>query len=126
MSKPTVNTRCVASFYASTDQRIVEIGRRDGKAGCLVSIREHGDGLHVDVYRADPGVTVTGPGSAVDLFAALRAVLPYAESRLEDMREACDAARGTSSWDEANDLMMKAAAAFAAAHAAISAAEGRA
>lgn len=57
MRKPRVLTKCVANYYASPNERIVEFSHGD-KSG-LISFRAMNDGsMLVTVYRTDAGITV--------------------------------------------------------------------
>lgn len=57
MSKPSVNTRCVADQSAGRNEKIIEISS-DG-AGCLISLNETDDGgLRIEVYRRGSSVRV--------------------------------------------------------------------
>lgn len=72
--------------------------------------------------RADAALFKAAP----DLLAALRAVLPYAESRLEDMEECAEACRDCpNTGAEAEAHYRKCRDAFQAAQDAISSVEGR-
>ncbi len=65
--KPTIR-RGPASAHEGRQQTIREV--HAGDVGCLLSATLTDDGaLVIDVYRADPGVTVQ-VGSAVKLFTA--------------------------------------------------------
>lgn len=67
-TKPSINTSCVASHYASAGERIAEVFAKaeDGhaQAGCLLSVRRVENagkghrGLVIEVYRADTPVFV--------------------------------------------------------------------
>lgn len=57
MSRPRVNTRCLASRYQDKDEKIVEIS--DATSGCLLSIRRLNGLLVVRVYRCDDDVRVS-------------------------------------------------------------------
>lgn len=51
-----INTDPVANQYTNPNERIIEFSSPSG--GGLISFREQGDGLVVDVYRTDLNVTV--------------------------------------------------------------------
>lgn len=58
MAKPKVNTKCVASQYASPNERIIEFSDAKGNGG-LISLSTDEDGiLNVYVYRCDDAVRV--------------------------------------------------------------------
>jgi len=58
MKKPKVNTRCVANYYASPSERIVEFSSNE--KGGLISFRENEDGeFFVQLYRMDNGIFVS-------------------------------------------------------------------
>jgi hypothetical protein len=57
--RPRVVTSCVADQYSAQHERIIEFS--SDKGGGLISFREFPEGLRVEVYRADPTVTVMGP-----------------------------------------------------------------
>ena len=56
MSKPRVDTAPIANRYAGSRERIVEFS--SPKGGGLISFRETGAGLVVEVYSQDGSVTV--------------------------------------------------------------------
>lgn len=78
MSKPRVNTKCVANAYTGKDERIIEFSSENG--GGLIQFMERQDGsLHVHLYRLDPTVKVTfnhDRGCTVDSYHATAKPIP--------------------------------------------------
>lgn len=100
------------------------------------ALREMDGNAVLDGFHREHGCTPSMMASDRDTWraradaaeAALRAVLPYAESRLEDMDAAEKEAYENAPrdvWETARDELRKARAAFEAAQNALSAAEGR-
>ncbi len=80
MTKPTVNTRPVASQYQRTPERIIEIGNgvrsMDGHKGALIGLSNENTGdLRIDVYRADAGVIILASGDEKDPYLSALATV---------------------------------------------------
>lgn len=66
IQKPHVEVNPVANSHAAERTRIIEASviADDGKLyGCLIELRNMGDGLRIVIYRADPGVRVVCDGA---------------------------------------------------------------
>jgi len=58
MSKPKVNTKCVADHYSMPNEKIVEVTGQGGQ-GCLISVSNHPDGsVVINLYRIDTRVVI--------------------------------------------------------------------
>lgn len=87
MDRPDINAYPVANAYAAADERIIEFSFGNG-AGGLISFRSLRRGGHVEVYRTDPEVVVTGPiipASPLDVFMEMvkeemRRMIVFAEA----------------------------------------------
>jgi hypothetical protein len=56
--KPVVITNCVASLYEAANEKVVEFSTASGELGGLISLRDMGDRLVIEIYRLDAGVEV--------------------------------------------------------------------
>lgn len=95
--RPKIILKPVASHYQAPDEKIIEISSEAG--GCLVSARLIPDGqLKVDVYRADPTVTVVASGTMLpEVQESLRRVLAYAiPDEADDYAEQVEAGEDVS------------------------------
>lgn len=107
-------------------------GRAEARGIVERALREMDSNTVLDGFDREHGCTPSMMASDRDIWrqraeaaeAALRGVLPYAESRLEDMAE-CAAEASEANFAEASEDCAKARAAILAARAAISPAEGR-